>query len=99
MWCLHSAKWWKRHWERTGIVTVDVADDMPNGWQEWLEWHRTVCPENVTEIQALEADAGQYLGYVRVIGRRREDAKLEEPIISMPFQYTEAPLLRESSGK
>jgi SAM-dependent methyltransferase len=99
MWCLHSAKWWKRHWERTGIVTVETADDMPEGWQEWLEWHRTVCPENALEIEALEADAGRYLGYVRVIGRRREDAKLEEPIVAIPFQYTEAPLLRESSGK
>ena len=24
MWCLHSAAWWRRHWERTGIV-----DDRP----------------------------------------------------------------------
>jgi cyclopropane fatty-acyl-phospholipid synthase-like methyltransferase len=99
MWCLHSANWWKRHWERTGIVTVEVADNMPDGWEEWLEWHRTVCPENAAEIQALEADAGRYLGYVRVIARRRADAKLEEPILSMPFQYTKAPLLRESAGK
>jgi len=36
---------------------------------------------------------------VRAIARRREDAKLEEPIVSMPFQYTESPLLRESSAK
>jgi hypothetical protein len=67
---------------------------MPEGWKEWLEWQRTICPDNVTEIQAVEADAGRYLGYVRVIGRRRNDAKLEEPIVSMPFQYTRAPLLR-----
>ena len=99
MWCLHSAPWWKRHWEQTGIVTVEVADHMAEGWQEWLAWHRSVCPDNATEIQTVEADAGRYLGYVRVIGRRREDAKLEEPIVSMPFQYTEAPLLRESARK
>ena len=99
IWCLHSAAWWKRHWERSGLVTVEVADHMPNGWQEWLEWHRAVCPDNVIEIQAVEADAGRFLGYVRVIARRREDAKLEEPIVSMPFQYTESPLLRESSTK
>jgi hypothetical protein len=67
---------------------------MPEGWREWLEWQRTVCPENTTEIQAVETDAGEYLGYVRVVGRRLADAKLEEPIASMPFQYTHAPLRR-----
>ncbi|HKP03287.1 MAG TPA: methyltransferase domain-containing protein [Chthoniobacterales bacterium] len=97
IWCLHSAAWWKRHWEKTGIVTVEIADDMPEGWREWREWQRTICPENATEIQAVEADAGNYLGYVRVIGRRSAGAKLEEPIASMPFQYTHAPLRRESS--
>ena len=95
MWCLHSAQWWKRHWERTGLVAVELADHMPEGWQEWLEWQRTICPENATEIKAVEADAGRYLGYVRVIGRRLPGAKLEEPIVSIPTQYTQAPLLRE----
>jgi cyclopropane fatty-acyl-phospholipid synthase-like methyltransferase len=95
MWCLHSAPWWKRHWEQTGIVNVEVADHMPEGWKEWLQWQRAICPDNLTEIQAVETDAGRYLGYVRVIGRRREDAKLEEPIVSMPYEYRKAPLLRE----
>src|SRR3954463_6701250 len=94
MWCLHSAEWWKRHWEKTGIVAVEVADHMPEGVEAWLEWQRTICPENGVEILALEADAGRYLGYVRVIGRRRDDATLEEPIASMPFEYTRQPLLR-----
>ena len=98
IWCLHSAEWWKRHWERTGIVTVEVADAMPEGWKEWLEWQRAICPDNITEIEAVEADMGRYLGYVRVIGRRRGDAKMDEPIVSMPFQYTRAPLLREDSA-
>src|SRR5207253_522388 len=26
LWCLHSAAWWRRHWERTGIMIIDVAD-------------------------------------------------------------------------
>jgi cyclopropane fatty-acyl-phospholipid synthase-like methyltransferase len=94
VWSLHSAAWWKRHWEKTGIVTVEIADKLPECWREWLEWQRTVCPENTTEIQAVETDAGEYLGYVRVVGRRLADAKLEEPIASKPFQYTHAPLRR-----
>ena len=95
MWCLHSAAWWKRHWERSSIVTVEVADQLAEGWREWLEWHRTICPDNAVEIKAVEADAGRYLGYVRVVGRKNRDTNPDDPIISMSFQYTQAPLLRE----
>jgi SAM-dependent methyltransferase len=59
-----------------------------------IDWQRLVCPENSAEIIALEADEGRYLGYVRAVGRRRSEAKLDEPILSIPSQYTKAPLLR-----
>jgi SAM-dependent methyltransferase len=94
MWCLHSAGWWRRHWERTGIMNIELADTMPDGWQAWLDWQRVVCPENSIEIKTVEADRGSYLGYVRVVGRRRAEARLEEPIVSVPTQYTKKPLLR-----
>jgi cyclopropane fatty-acyl-phospholipid synthase-like methyltransferase len=95
MCCLHSAPWWQRHWERTGVVNVEVADHMPDGGQVWLDWQRTICPDNSIEIEALEADKDRYLGYVRVIGRRRADAKLEEPIVSIPSEYVQKQLLRD----
>jgi len=98
LWCLHSASWWRRHWERTEILTVTVADTMPDGWQAWLDWQRTTCPDNQKEIKAVEADRGNYLGYVRVVGQRRLETKLDEPIISMPTQYAKKPLLRSSTG-
>lgn len=93
-WCLHSAPWWRRHWERTGILEIELADTMPDGWQVWLDWHRTGFPDNVTEIQALEADRGRYLGYVRVVGRRNAQAKLEDFSAAVPAQYMKKPLLR-----
>ncbi|MBL9168941.1 MAG: class I SAM-dependent methyltransferase [Verrucomicrobiales bacterium] len=95
LWCHHSAGWWRRHWERSGIVDVQVADHLPEGSQMWLHWQRKICPENTTEIRALEADAGRYLGYVRMVGRRRPDQKLEEPIVSIPTQYVSKRLLRD----
>jgi cyclopropane fatty-acyl-phospholipid synthase-like methyltransferase len=95
-WCLHSASWWHRHWERTGIVEMELAETMPDGWQVWLDWQRTFFPDNKAEIDALEADRGRHLGYVRVVGRRRATAKLEEPIVSVPCEYTRQPLLRTS---
>jgi ubiquinone/menaquinone biosynthesis C-methylase UbiE len=94
LWCLHSAAWWRRHWERTGIMEIDLADTMPGGWQRWLDWHRAVAPDNAVEIKALEADRGSYLGYVRVVGRRQGQAKLADHIVSLPAHYTKKPLLR-----
>jgi SAM-dependent methyltransferase len=94
VWCLHSADWWRRHWERTGIMDIELADAMPDGWQRWLDWHRVVAPDNASEITALEADRGQYLGYVRLVGRRRPEVILSQLIESVPPQYIGAPLLR-----
>lgn len=100
-WCLHSAKWWSNHWAKTGIVSIETADTMPEGWQVWLDWHRTGWPENLMEIQTLEEDAGQYLGYVRCTGRRNGQVKLEDycwpdSLRVSPNDYSPHPLLRES---
>jgi SAM-dependent methyltransferase len=96
MWCLHTAGWWRRHWGRTDVLDITAADALADGWRLWLDWHRVIAPDNGAEIRALEADAGAYLGYVRVVGRRREAVHLEEPISSVPTRYTRRPLLRGS---
>ena len=93
-WCLHSAAWWRRHWERTGIMDIELADTMPDGWQLWLDWHRVIAPDNALEIKAIEADRGNTIGYVRLVARRNGQAELPEPIVSLPAQYTKKPLLR-----
>jgi SAM-dependent methyltransferase len=102
-WSIHSAGWWRRHWERTGILAIDVADNMPDGWHRWLEWQYAVAPDNAAEIQAIEADAGRNFGYIRVVGRRQSGVKLEEycwpdTLRFFPTQYTKKPLLREEQA-
>ena len=94
---MHSASWWRKHWERTGIVDVELADSMPDGWRLWLEWHRIIAPENHLEMEAVETDGGRHLGYNRVVARRRPDASVNEPINSIPSNYSPKPLLRSSS--
>jgi SAM-dependent methyltransferase len=94
--CLHSAAWWRRHWERTGIVDIALADTLPDGWRFWLDWLKVIAPDNVTEIRALEADAGRHLGYVRIVGRRRAEVQLFDPFMPVPAQYTRKPLLRST---
>ena len=93
---LHSASWWRRHWERTGILDIDLADSMPEGWRLWVQWQEAVAPDNHVELDAVKADRGDSLGYVRVAGRRRAGVKLDDPTdsISVPPQYVSQVLLR-----
>jgi SAM-dependent methyltransferase len=93
--CLHSAAWWRRHWERSGVVEVERADTLEDGWRYWLAWQQQVCPDNRVEIEALEADQGQTLGYVRALCRRKHDLALEAPITSLPRHYERQALLRD----
>jgi hypothetical protein len=54
---MHSAGWWRRHWERSGILDVAVADTLPDGWRFWRDWLQLIAPANEKEIRALEAAA------------------------------------------
>ena len=65
----------------------------------WRDWQMVVAPDNAVEIQAVEADRGRYLGYVRLVGRRRLEARLDEPIASISRAYTKKPLLRGVGGE
>jgi hypothetical protein len=74
-------------------VDVETADALEDGWRFWLQWQREVAPDNRPEIQALEADQGEWLGYVRAVARRRPDVELDDPITSIPVQYQHHRLL------
>jgi ubiquinone/menaquinone biosynthesis C-methylase UbiE len=94
--CLHSAAWWRQHWERTGIVAVETFDTMPDGWHYWREWLKIVAPANTMELTALEVDAGRNFAYTRTIARRQPQATLFDPAMSLPVEYRQTPLLREN---
>jgi SAM-dependent methyltransferase len=77
--CFHSAQWWRRHWERTGKVAVEVADDDPDGWLHWSAWADAcaMASENdwIREMSARSAemnriDSGRTLTFCRVVARR-----------------------------
>jgi len=69
----HSPAWWRRHWEKPGLVTVEVADLLPEGWKDWLMWN-DACDgdrgEPGEEAEMLRVDAGRSLGFTRVVARR-----------------------------
>jgi SAM-dependent methyltransferase len=74
-WLWKSPQWWQLHWNRSGVVDVEVAELLDGGWAEWLLWEE-VCRDvggshSPKEIEMLRADAGWHLGFVRVAGRRK----------------------------
>jgi len=77
-WAIHSADWWRRHWERTGLVEIEAADTMDEGWKLWSKWHHHIAPFNSAEIEAIETDAGRYMGYVRLTARRKPNMALAD---------------------
>ncbi|MGQ0680328.1 MAG: SAM-dependent methyltransferase [Actinomycetota bacterium] len=103
-WCLHSAGWWRRHWGRTGLLDIETAETMPDGWRVWLDWQRDASLGNAVEISTLEQDRGDYLGYTRIVGRRRSSGELQEycwpdPLRVGPVDFEPRPLLRsEATG-
>ena len=82
LWSFHSTDWWRHHWAKTGLVAVESADLIPDGWRHWLAWDEASLElgyvaerfrEFVPEwIELMRTDNGQNLGFTRVVARRRE---------------------------
>jgi len=71
----HSPDWWKSHFEKTGKVLVDLADSIPDGWKYWLKWQEIQLehefPYDETEAALLRVDAGEHLGFTRLVAHRK----------------------------
>jgi SAM-dependent methyltransferase len=74
----HTPAWWRRHWEKTGLLAVETADWMPGGRELWCEWNRITAPllpadrgaAAAREADMLDADTGNLLGFVRAVARK-----------------------------
>lgn len=77
-WSFHSPAWWRRHWAKTGLVTVDHADLVEGGWRDWQRWCRITEPQldgrqrqaAAHEAAMLEADRGRTLGFTRIVATK-----------------------------
>jgi cyclopropane fatty-acyl-phospholipid synthase-like methyltransferase len=71
----HTAAWWRKHWERSELVTIERADSMPDGCAVWLQFQEAVdasaTPRCDAELPGLRADRGAYLGFVVMVARRK----------------------------
>ena len=75
-WSWHTLAWWERHWERTGLVVIEAAETMPDGHDVWLQWKRARLAAGddgeslETDVKVLEADRGDFMGFIKVVARR-----------------------------
>lgn len=71
----HTVDWWRRHWEQTELVDMERADTQPDGWRDWLQFEKAKAASgynrHLDEPATLEADRGKYLGFVRLLARRK----------------------------
>jgi cyclopropane fatty-acyl-phospholipid synthase-like methyltransferase len=74
----HSPGWWRRHWQKTGLMEIETADTLTDGWKQWLEWNELCAqfgeqnraPLARREAEMLRLDDGRTFGFTRLIARR-----------------------------
>jgi len=78
-WSFHTAEWWQHLWARTDLVEVELAETMPDGWRLWLQHAKAIDAAMAnpfpSDVETLEADGGRYLGFIRMIARRKSLAE------------------------
>jgi cyclopropane fatty-acyl-phospholipid synthase-like methyltransferase len=74
----HSPRWWRNHLNRSGWMTVEHADLVPDGWRHALRWQElaaVAAPPRYREACAdwasrLAVDAGRTIGWPRIVARK-----------------------------
>jgi cyclopropane fatty-acyl-phospholipid synthase-like methyltransferase len=73
----HSPDWWRRLWERSGMVEVTAAEWLPDGHRLWLEWAELMDDwaeahgrrRYGRDAALLRADADELLGFAILTAR------------------------------
>jgi cyclopropane fatty-acyl-phospholipid synthase-like methyltransferase len=71
-WTFRDPDWWRRHWARSGLVEVEHADLVPDGWRHWVQSDLGSGYDNEAAdlVAAVAEDAGRTLGFTRMVARR-----------------------------
>ncbi len=74
---IHTCAWWERHWKQTELVDIEVADTLVEGWCDWLQFEEAKNAADTNrwpeEAEVLRADEGLYLGFARLVARKRAE--------------------------
>jgi SAM-dependent methyltransferase len=88
-WCFRTSEWWRTHWRRSGKLEGVEVDVLPDGWRHWRDFERALelAGKNIfpSDAEALEADRGEYIGFIRAVARRTsaEGENLYDPCVGV----------------
>ncbi|MCL2704478.1 MAG: class I SAM-dependent methyltransferase [Defluviitaleaceae bacterium] len=83
LWTWKSLPWWKNHWEKTNLVSINVADKPKNGFALWFRWEEIVLSSGkydsdpkkfelyTKELENFRTDNGEYMGQIRLIATKK----------------------------
>jgi len=86
--CVHTPQWWKRHWEKTGLVRVTCCERVPHSDALRNDFVRRFAgdPEEEGVLALMTAEAGTLTGTFRLVGERTSfRVELEDD--GMPGEY------------
>jgi SAM-dependent methyltransferase len=73
-WCFHTKEWWQALWRHCSQVSEVRTDTLTDGWRHWRDFERALERSGKglfpSDAEALEADQGRTIGFVRAIARR-----------------------------
>lgn len=75
LWTWKSLPWWKNHWAKTGLVSIDVADILPNGCALWLRWDMALLKTGKNhwgdETDFFRTDNGENVALIRLAATKK----------------------------
>ncbi|NSW91880.1 MAG: methyltransferase domain-containing protein [Firmicutes bacterium] len=74
-WNWHTCDWWKKLWDRTGLVNFLTADILPDGCSMYARWKQAQDEAGKNpwpkDTEILKRDAGEYVGFIRLVAEKR----------------------------
>jgi cyclopropane fatty-acyl-phospholipid synthase-like methyltransferase len=86
-----TAEWWREHWGRCSKVFDVRTETLEDGWRHWRDFEKALelAGKGIfpSDVETLERDAGQNIGFVRALARRGdgETMNLGDPSIGVRF--------------
>jgi len=75
LWTWQTFLWWKKLWEKSGLVSINAADTIPDGCDLWLYWdtvlHSYGQNQWPDETDIFKMDKGEYIGFIRLVATKK----------------------------
>lgn len=84
-----TASFWRELWQGSPSVTDVAVVTQSDGWRHWRDFERAVELSGKglfpSDVEALEADAGRFIGFHRLLARRtdHDDLNLYDPGVGL----------------